>query len=333
MMEADRALAPLENARAAIDRLDTYTSPQELTEALEAIGQAVERSLRQLLRLDASVPDEVRLTAHDPDALPFERVLASLRQRERVSLQVGNEVHELRRSIERARAGQVRASDADLARGVVERLRTEIPLRALDSEAVADDTVRDVAHGAVERGDFDEAVHTVPSRGAAPWLRWAALAAGVVVVGLGAWLIGSQLRGSSDLESGVAAFQQGRLGIAERHFRLAAEDAEEPTAALYLGRILRRQGRYPEAAQVLNEARKRYPEDADVLRELGHLLAVDLNRPAAAAETYRKAVELNPEASANWIALVRALRAAGDPAAETVLARAPADAQAALRSE
>jgi tetratricopeptide (TPR) repeat protein len=185
----------------------------------------------------------------------------------------------------------------------------------------------------VERGDFDEAVHTVPARAAAPWLRWVGLAAGVVVVAAAAWLIGTQLRGSSELEQGVAAFQQGRLGIAERHFRVASADAEEPTAALYLGRILRRQGRHAEAAEVLNEARKRYPEDADVLRELGHLLAVDLNRPAAAAETYRKAVELDPEETANWIALVRALRAAGDPAAETVLARAPADAQAALRSE
>ena len=56
MMDAARALAPLEEARPAVERLETYSSPQELTEALEAIGQAVERSLRQLLRLDASLP-------------------------------------------------------------------------------------------------------------------------------------------------------------------------------------------------------------------------------------------------------------------------------------
>src|SRR5512134_3873962 len=115
MMDADRVLAPLEEARPAIDRLDTYSSPQELTEALEAIGQAVERSLRQLLRLDASFPDDIRLSAHDGEALPFERVVSLLRQRERISLQLGNEVHELRQAVARGRSGEVRAADADTA--------------------------------------------------------------------------------------------------------------------------------------------------------------------------------------------------------------------------
>jgi tetratricopeptide (TPR) repeat protein len=159
------------------------------------------------------------------------------------------------------------------------------------------------------------------------------LGLGIVAVALVAWWVGSRLRRPSELEQGVAAFEQGRLGIAERHFRTALQEQENATAELYLGRILRRQGRQAEAAAVLNAARKRYPQDADLLRELGHLLAVDLNRPAAAAEPYRKAVELAPEEARNWIALVRALRAAGDPSAETWLARAPADAQAVLNQD
>jgi tetratricopeptide (TPR) repeat protein len=333
MNNADRALAPLEEARPAIDRLDTYSSPQELTEALEAIGQAVERSLRQLLRLDASFPDETRLTAQDPVALPFERVVGLLRQRERISLQLGNEVHELRQAVARGLSGQVRAADADTATALLARLRQEVRARASESEQAVDEQVRSVTHAAVERGEFEEPTHPISARRPTRLGVQFALALGVIAVALLAWYIGARLRTPSEAEQGVTAFEQGRLGIAEQHFRAALQEEESATAELYLGRILRRQGRQQEAAAVLNAARKRYPDDADILRELGHLLAVDLNRPVPAAEAYRRAVELEPEDASNWIALVRALRAAGDPAAETWLARAPADAQAVLKSD
>jgi tetratricopeptide (TPR) repeat protein len=334
MMNADRALAPLEEARPAIDRLDTYSSPQELTEALEAIGQAVERSLRQLLRLDASFPDEIRLNAQDTAALPFDRVVSLLRQRDRISLQLGNEVHALRQAVERGRSGQVRAADADTASALLARLREEVRSRPPASEQAQDEDVRTVTHAAVERGEFEEPARPVALWRAGPRLRTVLVVAlGVIAVVLAAWYIGARLRRPSELARGVTAFEQGRLAIAEQHFRAALAEQEDATAELYLGRILRRQGRFEEAAAVLNGARKRYPEDADVLRELGHLLALDLKRPAAAAEAYRRAVELEPDDTANWIALVRALRAAGDASAETWLARAPADAQAVLKSE
>ena len=334
MMDVDRALAPLEEARPAIDRLDTYSSPQELTEALEAIGQAVERSLRQLLRLDASFPDDIRLTAQDPAALPYDRVISLLRQRERISLQLGNEVHELRRAVERGRSGQVRAADADGASALLARLRDEVRTRGAAGDEAVDEQVRSVTHAAVARGEFEEPAHAVSGRGRPSRLgRQLAFALGIVAVGLAAWYIGARLRRPSELEQGVTAFEQDRLGLAEQHLRAALKERESATAELYLGRILRRQGRQSEAAAVLNAARKRYPDDADIVRELGHLLAVDLNRPAAAADAYQRAVELSPDEAANWIALVRALRAAGDPEAETWLARAPADAQAVLRSD
>lgn len=334
MMDADRALTPLEEARPAIDRLDTYSSPQELTEALEAIGQAVERSLRQLLRLDTSYPDDVRLSAQDAAGLPFDRVIGLLRQRDRISLQLGNEVHELRRAVERGRSGQVRAADADNAGALLTRLRDEVRTRGGGADQAVDDQVRSVTHAAVERGEFEEPAHTVSARGRQGRLgRQIGLVLGIIAVGLLAWYIGARLRRPSELKLGVEAFEQNRLGVAEQHFRAALKQQESATAELYLARILRRQGRASEAFAVLNSARKRYPDDADVFRELGHLLAVDIKRPAAAAEAYRRAVELKPAETANWVALVRALRAAGDPSAETWLARAPADAQAVLRSE
>jgi len=336
MTDADRALAPLEEARPAVDRLETYSSPQELTEALEAIGQAIERSLRQLLRLDASLPDHVRLNAQDPAALPFERAVGLLRQRGRISLELGNGVHELRRAVARARQGQVRAADADVTRALLVRLRQEVrqelvppPVRT----AAGQEQVRSVAHEAVARGDFEEPARPVEVRKAGRPRVWLTVVLSVAALALAGWYGTARLRRPSELAQGVAAFEQDRLDLAEQHFRAALMRREDATAELYLGRILRRQGRQAEAAAVLNTARKSYPEDADILRELGHLLALDLERPAAAVEAYRRAVELEPDQAVNWIALVRALRAAGDPAAESWLARAPAGAKAVLESE
>lgn len=333
MTDADRALAPLEEARAAITKLDAYEKPQELAEALEAIGRAVERSLRQLLRLDASQPEEIRLHALDAEHLPFERVVSLLRGRERISFPLANEVHALRQVVQRAVAGDVRAADADQAFGVVQRLRAEIAAPGAAREQVIreDDAVMSAAHGAVERGELEEEPHAVPRSARGAPLR-IALALLVFALGFVAYRAATGWFGESALEQGVEAFRQGRLGLAERHFRTALQESEGATAELYLGRVLRRQGRLDEAGAVLNAARKRYPEDADVLRELGHLLAVDLKRPAAAVPAYRRAVELDSAESANWIALVRALRASGDAAAEQWLRRAPASAQAVLRS-
>jgi cytochrome c-type biogenesis protein CcmH/NrfG len=68
-----------------------------------------------------------------------------------------------------------------------------------------------------------------------------------------------------------------------------------------------------------------------VRRELGHLL-LSLNRAPAAAEQYRMAVELDPEEPLNWVGLVQALQHAGDASAEEWLRRAPAAAQAMIRT-
>ena len=77
MDEMDRVLAPLQEARAAVEKLDDYATPQELAVALEAIGQAVERSLRPLLRRDASQPDDIRLNAFDTALVPMDRVVVA----------------------------------------------------------------------------------------------------------------------------------------------------------------------------------------------------------------------------------------------------------------
>src|SRR5687768_17211161 len=95
MTESDRALAPLAAVEASIEKLDTYRNPQELAESLQAIGQAVERSLRQLLRAETAAPDELRLIALSPDDLPHERLILALRRHELISLPLAGMMHEM----------------------------------------------------------------------------------------------------------------------------------------------------------------------------------------------------------------------------------------------
>jgi cytochrome c-type biogenesis protein CcmH/NrfG len=327
MTESDRALAPLNAVSAAIDRLETYRNPQELAESLQAIGQAVERSLRQLLRADTSAPDELRLAALSSDDLPMDRLIAALRKNNLLSLQLGGMIHELHQATSRAAAGDVRASDADNARDTVHRMKDEIAARG-------DAPMREVATNAVTRGDIEEEPWAVRTSGSSRSLRAILPIAILAALALIAWLAFRILFSPpSPMDTGIAAFGDQRWGVAEQNFK--AELAKHPdnvTARLYLGRVLRVQGRTKDAAVVLNQARKDAPKDADVLRELGHTF-MDLKQPASAVAAYRQAQELDPANDANWVGLVRALRAAGDPSAEDVLARAPAKAQETLRSK
>jgi predicted Zn-dependent protease len=128
----------------------------------------------------------------------------------------------------------------------------------------------------------------------------------------------------------ISAFEAGDLDTARRGFEaLVDADSVDVTALLFLARIHRRENRSNEAAVVLRTAAERAPDDADVRRELGWLF-LELGRPESAAQQFEHARTVAPADARNWIGLVRALRAAGDPRAEQVLREAPAEARAAL---
>jgi tetratricopeptide (TPR) repeat protein len=378
MTESDRALAPLNAVSAAIDKLETYRTPQELAESLQAIGQAVERALRQLLRADTSAPDELRLAALSPTDLPMDRLIPALRKHEIISIELAGMLHELQQAVVRASTNDVRAADADDARATIRRLNDDIiaradrPVRTAPTPAsppsrgsaagapspyapspyapganppspyaprdksadAADASMRAAATSAVIRGDIEEDAHTVSSSSSSRGRRAILPIALLVIVALIIWGVMHFTMGSaSPMKTGITAFEQQRWGVAEQNFRAVLKDhPDDVTAGLYLGRVLRVEGRPKDAAVVLNNARKAAPNDADVLRELGGAL-MDLNQPAAAVTALKQARELDPSNSATWVALIRALRAAGDPSAETELQRAPADAQSKLRSQ
>jgi tetratricopeptide (TPR) repeat protein len=326
MIDPDRVLQPLKEEEGAIGRLDTYTSPAELADAVVAVRDAVDRSLRLLLRNDPGAPDELRLKALSAKDLPHHELLPALRRRELISLALAGSIHGLEQAADRAVADAAEATDADAARRVVEALRREVGAPSRDPAPpafVREQPVLDVA---------DRAVHEVPP--AREGRLFGRLVAGglVALLAVVAILLVVRNRGPSATAQGVTAFATGDYVGAEGLFQSAVRaDSGDVTALLYLGRIYRRDARFREAAAVLGSAADRAPDDPDVRRELGNLF-MDLERPTVAAQQFDRARELAPANALNWIGLIRALRAAGDPQAEVWLERAPPEVRAALTS-
>ncbi|HUF50679.1 MAG TPA: tetratricopeptide repeat protein [Longimicrobiales bacterium] len=329
MIETDRVLRPLREAEQAIDRLDTYESPAVLTEALRATWHAVDRSLRTLLRSDASAPDSIRMTAMSPEQMPADAVLQELRRRDLVSLELAGRVHELRQALARAEAGAARATDADNARDLVRCVNEDVhssarrAMHAQESAVHAEVTTSPTGQGAAA----GRASSTAGS-GRGERVRPLVLAAAAALVLIAATVAVFLAGGDTAMDRGIAAFEADRHDEAEPHFRAALEqDADNITARLYLARILRTGERYEEAADVLRDAAARAPDDAAVRRELGYLF-LDLNSPRPAAEQFRRAVEIDAADRLNWLGLVDALNRTGDSAAAAEwLSRAPAAAR------
>lgn len=322
-MDTRAALRPLDEVAEFVRRLDEYRTTAELSDAVEAIAAAVERSLRALLRGDRDAPDEHRLAAIAPASLPYDDVIHSLRSRDRVSIELAGAVHELRAAADRARSAESRPSDADVAARAVERLRAEIRALAPESPAgapgVADprSATPDPAPVAVRRSGEGRRR-----------LAWVGAAVALLFLVALAWVLARG--GGGDYDDAVTAFRAGRLDAAAAGFeRVLDARPGDVSVMLYLGRIYRRQTRWDDAAGALRAAAGEAPEDPDVRRELGHLF-MDLGQPQAAIRQYERALEHDPEEKLNWAGLIRALRATGDPRADRLLRDAPPDVQAAL---
>ncbi len=303
---------PLLAAEPELARLRTGEGdPERLREAVLRLGDAVDATLRRVLR------DEV------PREHAVGEVLIELRQKNRVSLEFAGAFHELLRIRERAREGDAPSPhEAALAVGVAERLRREV----LDPPA-------QTPLPAADRTLLIPPVSPVPAprRGAGPLL-WAVLA-GALLLLVGWFLWGRSSGGEAELAEAVTLFRSGDYTRAEPRFRrYVGAHPDDATARLYLARIERRTGEWERAAEELREGLRIAPEDAGLQRELGFLL-LQVGRAPEAAERFREALRLDPEAADGWVGLVRALRAAGRAeAAERVLERAPPEVEALLRS-
>ncbi len=323
MIDPDRVLRPLDDEKDAIFQLASYGSSAQLAAALTGSWRAVDRSLRHLLRDDPGAPRDLRLAALSTADVPSDRVISALTRRNLISLRLAGMTHQMEQAARRAEQGDVRAPDGDAALATIGQLQTEV-------HALTDRPVLDAVHQAVTSRALADVAREVPSSRRKGRSRYRLAATSIAAAGaLGLWL----LVRDDPMTVAVAEFEAGRHGAAEQGFRqILADDTENVTAMLYLGRIYRRQNRRDEAADVLRKAANLAPQDAAVHRELGYLF-LDLNQPRSAAARFRQAMEIDAEEDLNWLGLIRALRAAGDPEADEVLQRAPPEVQAALTSE
>lgn len=318
MIEVERVLQPLSERHAAIESLDTYASAGELADAIASVCEALERSLRLLLRADTDAPEAARLSALDP-ATTLDAVVTALRRRDRISMTLAGRIHEAENvALRVAEGAEPRAGDADVVHAAVDLLREEV--RSPASPPADPSPVR----FALEE---TEPATEPEGRGSRAGVVMAFVAV-VLLVPLVFILLSS--RGDDARAAAIAAFEAGALAEARTGFETAlGEDPDDVTSLLYLARIHRREERHGDAAAVLERAAAAAPEDPDVRRELGWLF-MDLGRPEAAVEQFRRARDAAPGETSNWIGLVRALRAAGDPGADEVLREAPPEVQAAF---
>lgn len=317
------ALRPLRSAEGDLALLRSGSADADAARGALLRGtNAVENTLRRVLRDEERAPLAVRLSALAHDEVPAPEVVAALRQQGRLSIEFAAALHELWGMRRRLSSGLAPTpQDSQLLLRVADRLEDE----AAGSSPVPPVAQGDQTLAYVSAPAPDEAP---PGRERIP--RWApAAGAAFLLTALGVWLLVG--RGPSDLDAGVEHFRNGQVAQAAAYFQRAArDDPGDATPRLYLARIFRRARRYPEAGKELREALRLAPGDPAVQRELGFLL-LDTGRPAPAAERFTQAVKLDPQAADGWVGLVRALRESGRTAqAEQVLARAPSEVRALL---
>jgi tetratricopeptide (TPR) repeat protein len=332
----ESALAPLRAAHGALAVLRGKSGdPAEERSAILQVADAVESALRRLLRDDESAPLPLRLRALAPDELAAEALIAELRQRDRISIELAASFHDLLRTRRHIVDGaEATSAAAEAAIGVADRAEREV-LASSFSSPPPTPVIPDPASRPVFVDD-EELVHPVPPPGStsrrASSTLWVVLGMALLLL-LAAtvlwWSNGRKNGGEGELAQGIALFRSGEMVGAAPYFRRYAEShPEDPTPHLYLARIHRRAGRFDEARDELRQALALAPDDPAPQRELGFLL-LDAGQHEAATQRFRSAVELDPESTEAWIGLIRALRASGrTDAADRVLSQAPAAVRA-----
>jgi hypothetical protein len=326
--DPESTLRPLRQRAADVDALRAGAPAPAL---VVRIARASEATLRRMLRDDPTAPVELRLRALSDDDLPTPDLLAELRRRNRLPMELAAAFHDLDLACERISGGaDPGPRDATLAVHVADGLQAHIlsfPADGLlEDPAVPDRDEPVLVH------DDEEPVHAVPPsrRRRVPWETLAAL--GVLAILL---ILAIRMRGGGDddLRRGEAALRAGRVAEAEASFRAYADDhPREAQPRVYLARIYREAGRIPDAEREIQAGLRVAPRDAGLHTEHGYLL-LDSNRAADAVPVFRQAVVSDSTSQRAWAGLVKSLRASGRPTdAEQVLRRAPAGLRALMRT-
>jgi hypothetical protein len=326
--DPESTLRPLRQRAADVDALRAGAPAPAL---VVRIARASESTLRRMLRDDPTAPVELRLRALSDDDLPTPELLAELRRRNRLPMELAAAFHDLDLACERISGGaDPGPRDAQLAVHVADGLQAHIlsfPADGLlEDPAVPDPDEPVLVH------DDEELVHAVPPsrRGRITWQTWAALATLALLL-----VLAIRMRGDDDdaLRRGEAALRAGRVAAAETEFRAYAEEnPRDPRPRVYLARIYREAGRMPDAEREIQAGLTAAPQDAGLHTEHGYLL-LDSNRAPDAVPVFRQAILSDSMSQRAWAGLVKSLRASGRATdADQVLRRAPAELRALMRT-
>jgi tetratricopeptide (TPR) repeat protein len=278
-----------------------------------------------MLRDDESADLSLRLKALAPDELRADTVLAELRRRESLPMDLAAAVHELLEARRRLEAG-AEPTEADRARAVrvADLLGRQIgrPHRPAAPTAAAASVPPPLPAELAP-----PATHV--QRPVGLWAAGVALLVMLIAIGSVLWFRRGETNG--EMREALALFEAGQYADAAAHFwRYAEANPGEVTPHLYLARIHRRMNRPELAADALRQAQSIAPDDPAVHRELGFLL-LDTGRADVAVDRFRRAIELDEASSEGWVGLVRALREADRAAeAEQAILQAPAEIRALL---
>jgi tetratricopeptide (TPR) repeat protein len=290
------------------------------------IARAAETVLRRMLRDDPTVPVELRLRALSPDDVSTGELLAELRRRDRLPMELAAAFHELSASANRLanEGGEATPRDVEVAVAAADGLERHV-LSAPYEAPLVDPVVPSRDETLIPPAPEDpEPVHAIPmagrTRSALPWV--AGVGGLLVLVVIAILLIRG--RKPDPLNQAVAAYGRGDTVQAMSLFSDAARaHPDSPEPHYYMAHIYRLKHRPQDAARELREGLKLAPNDARLNSELGYLM-LDQGRAAQAAERFRAAVLLDSTNTDAWVGFVTALRRSGHGVqADRVLARAP----------
>jgi hypothetical protein len=326
--DPESTLRPLRQRASDVDALRAGAPAAAL---VVRVARAAETTLRRMLRDDPTAPVELRLRALSADDLSTPDLLAELRRRNRLPMELAAGFHDLDLACERISGGaDPGPRDAQLAIHVADGLQAHV--LSFPADGLLEDPALPDPDESVLVHDDEELVHAVPaSRRGVPRETLIALAALVILL-----IVAIRLRGGGDddaLRRGEAELRAGRVAQAEASFRAYADEhPREPQPRVYLARIYREAGRIPDAEREIQAGLRAAPEDAGLRVEQGYLL-LDTGRPADAVPVFRQAVLGDSTSQRAWAGLVKSLRATGRPTdAEQVLRRAPAGLRALMRT-
>jgi len=298
------------------------------------ISRAAETVLRRMLRDDPTVPVELRLRALSPDDVSTGELLAELRRRDRLPMELAANFHELSAAASRlaTQGGDAAPRDVEVAVRAADGLERHVLSHPFDTPLQDPVLTQQEDTLIPPPADHPDAVHAVPaSRRTPPWPLVGVAAAVLAAILLAIVLLRG--RGPDPLREGEGAYSRGDTVNAFRLFTEAAR--KDPKAAAphyYMAQIYRVKGRPQEAARELREGLALAPDDPRLNTELGYLM-LDQGRAPQAAERFRGAILLDSTNARAWAGLVSALRRAGRAdQAERILARAPVEVRSLITS-